>query len=295
MGGLFGAMLLLLAVSRLLWMLSHKSMANSWRIDFDDFLRYVKYYQSADLLQGSIEKSAGEINSTTRLESTRSFGLLLSRLMRSACALAALCFLLSLPIYILKELDMESASVGGETQYVTHIHMYNWLWTTAFVSGTTPAIILLIAGFVCLSYFNFVMNRLGGQDSSLSPLRKKEKSDQSHLIRFVAVWTVFLLNFVVIGTVNGLYIWSTLLDLASEVRLWIQISFALFSFLWSLVLRIGLPFRIKESRYGVWLFVCLSVMNAVLIPCAVTALSTPSCYQVSESSDFTADSHWSRD
>jgi hypothetical protein len=96
----------------------------------------------------------------------------------------------------------------------------------------------------------------------------------------LTVWVIFVLNLTVVGTVNGLYIWSTLVDLASDIRLLIQLSFALFLSLWSAVLRRGLPYKIKESRYGVWLFICLNAINNVTIPCIVTALSTPSCYQV---------------
>jgi hypothetical protein len=191
--------------------------------------------------------------------------------------LAVLCLMLVHPIYILKQLDKDSTSEGGDTYYVTHTHMYNWLWTMAFVSGTTPAIILLVAGFVCLSYFNVVMNRLGGSDNASL---KSVTVDEGNFMRVTSVWLVFFLNIIVVGTVNGLYVWSTLLDLASDVRLWIQLSFALFSSLWIVVLRLGLPSQIKESRYGVWLFICLHAMNSVMIPCAVTALSTPSCYQV---------------
>jgi uncharacterized membrane protein YhaH (DUF805 family) len=200
--------------------------------------------------------------------------------------LTALCLLLTLPVYMLKQLDQESTSQEEETQYVTHTHMYNWLWTMAFVSGTTPAIILLVAGFVCLSYFTVAVNRLGGIDErspsepSRSPSFKLVKGAQTHFVRS-SVWVVFLVNITLVGTINGLYIWSTLLDLESDFRIWIQLFFALFSSLWSLVLRICLPSQIKESRYGVWLFICLNVMNTVMIPCVVTALSTPSCYQVS--------------
>jgi hypothetical protein len=57
--------------------------------------------------------------------------------------LTVLCFLFSLPIYVLKQLDVESDDEG-------HSHMYNWLWTMAFLSGTTPAILLLLMCLVCL-------------------------------------------------------------------------------------------------------------------------------------------------
>jgi hypothetical protein len=245
------------------------------------FLHYARYYQ-LDLFH--------------RIYARHSvlFGSLLSQLLWSVFVLTTLSLLLSLPVYVLKQLDVESGSEGGETQYVTHTHMYNWLWTMAFVSGITPAIILMATSFVCLSYFNVVMNRLGGSEepspvpSALFLSSPKPVKDSHHHSSILTVWIVFLLNIVVVATVNGLYIWSTLLDLVSDVRVWIQLSFALFSSLWSLVLRIGLPSRIKESRYGVWLFICLNAMNTVMIPCVVTALSTPSCYQVSLLPDFSS-------
>jgi hypothetical protein len=248
-------------------------------------LVYLKYYQLDPLHQSDADPCRSHSRSD---QSIASFGSLLVNLMRSLCVLTALSLLLTLPVYVLKHLDVKSVSEGGDTQYITHTHMYNWLWTMAFVSGTTPAIILLVAGFVCLSYFNLMMNRLGGSgERSLSvmptpsPPMKSVTGDQDHFMRVTSVWLVFSLNIVIVGTVNGLYIWSTLLDFASEVRLWIQLSFALFSSLWIVVVRFGLPSQIKESRDGVWLFICLNVMNSVMIPCVVTALSTPSCYQVS--------------
>jgi hypothetical protein len=81
--------------------------------------------------------------------------------------------------------------------------------------------------------------------------------------------------------VNGLYLWSTLQNLSADVRICIQFSFGLFSILWSAVIRGSLSSKIKESRYGVWLLTCLSMTNNVVIPCLVTALSSPSCYLVS--------------
>jgi Leucine-rich repeat (LRR) protein len=217
--------------------------------------------------------------SSSPLQSTITFCSLLSRLIRSTCVLAILCLLFSLPVYVLKQLDVEP-SHQGDSQYVTHSHMYNWLWTMAFVSGTTPAILLLLMCLVCLLYLTFVMNHLGGgidhKDVSSSLLPPSTPP-----LKKLTVWMIFLLNVAVVGTVNGLYLWSTLLDLKGDVRIWIQVSFAFFSLLWSLVLRHRLPSNIKESKSEVWLFTSLNLMNNVIIPCLVTALSSPSCYQVS--------------
>jgi hypothetical protein len=295
MGGVLGVTLCLVAMYRFLSMLISSFKVHDPKTKNDSLFLdgcCVRHQMSAPL-QSNSRQSQAQIDSAppNPLQTIFRFESLLFHLMWLVCVLTAGCLLFSLPVYVLKQLDQDSASEGEETQYITHTHMYNWLWTMAFVSGTTPAMVLMVAGFVCLLYFTAVMNRLGDNEKPLPPslsalstrpaLLLSIKDDKVHLMRITIVWVVFFLNLAVVGTANGLYIWSTLLDLASDVRLWIQLSFALFSSLWSLVLRIGLPSHIKESRYGVWLFSCLNVMNSVLIPCAVTALSTPSCYQVS--------------
>jgi hypothetical protein len=288
MGGVLGMVMCLVGVNLVSFLLSSfllESREDKGERQRVRLIRSVSYFQSEKSIGDIISPSAPHLHPPS-LQSMVSFWSLVAHLMFSVCVLTALCLVFSLPVYVLKQLDAESTS-EGETQYVTHTHMYNWLWTMTFVSGTTPAMVLMVAGFVCLLYFNVIMNRLGGKEERSPSLRISPViGDRGHYIRITAVWTIFLVNLAVVGTANGLYIWSTLLDLASDVRLWIQLSFALFSSLWSAVLRRGLPSRIKESRYGVWLFSCLNVMNSVLIPCAVTALSTPSCYQVSFSTSW---------
>jgi hypothetical protein len=291
MGGVLGMMLCLFAIYRLLCLFASQSQDDRSKMDWFLFLMrvvgsrtvpgYVKYSDQLNLHSREAKDLASH-----PLQSINSFWSLLYHLIWSVCVFTFLSLILTLPVYLLKYLDVESINEGGDTQYVTHTHMYNWLWTMAFVSGTTPAIILMVTVFLILSYFHVIINHLGdnGNPSSSALLPASPKAlldDQSHFLGFT-VWLILFLNIIVVGTVNGLYIWSTLLDLARNLRIWIQLSFALFSSLWGVVLRRGLPSRVKDSSYGVWLFICLNVINSVMIPCAVTALSTPSCYQVSK-------------
>jgi hypothetical protein len=150
MGGLFGMILCLVAIHHFSCLLF------SWlRSPGDDrrFLLAKKCVGPGLFLDYLHQSYSRESHRLPHLfQSIVSFGSLLTHLMGSVCVLTALCLLLSLPVYVLKQLDAESTSEGGETQYVTHTHMYNWLWTMAFVSGTTPAIILMVASFVCLSF-----------------------------------------------------------------------------------------------------------------------------------------------
>ena len=239
------------------------------------YLRYLRYHT---------------LPSSSQLHSILLFGRVLCHLIQSVCMLTLLCLCLSLPIYILKQLDVES----GDPQYVTHYHIYNWLWTMAFLSGSTPVILLLLMYFVCLLYLIFVFNRLGSGtyldtipavSSSSSHDLSSGHDPNNHFLRII-LWIIFVVNLVIVGTMNGLYLWSTLLDLTSEVRIGIQFCFGLFSFLWNVTLRHGLPSKITNSMNGVWLLTRLHVMNSVIIPCMVTALSSPSCYQVSDLIDI---------
>jgi Leucine-rich repeat (LRR) protein len=240
-----------------------------------------------------------------------SFGSLLFNLIKLVCLVSSLSIICSLPLYILKETaiaeDSQEETSSGE--YVTHTHMYRWRWTMAFLSGSIPAIIFMITTLICLIVFYLLLNQIATAThqpqpqqqqlphslQALPPSHPPAPSLSTHQSlsidsisiyqepyhRMVIVWLIFFLNIAVVGTMNGLYLWSTLVDLSSDIRIGIQVSFGFSSFLWTVViLRTILPFRIRESRSGVWLFSCLCLMNNVAIPCIVTSLSSPSCYQV---------------
>jgi Leucine-rich repeat (LRR) protein len=258
-----------------------------------------------------------------------SFGLFLSNFNRSLCLLTLLSLFLSLPIYLLKVIDVESQdgdeTNDNQTQYITHTHMYRWLWTMTFISGALPSILLLTVTLLCLMTFCFIINLFGKsmsikdithQDEAVRssnscsstplPLSQSQtneedikleddnKQGQGHVgfHMSAAVWLVLMINITVVGAVNGLYLWSTLLDLSNHVRILIQFSFGLFTLAWRvLIINRGLPSQMKESCHGVWLLTCLNVVNNVLIPCVVTALSNPSCYQVSISISMISSTH----
>lgn len=210
----------------------------------------------------------------TKFPALSNYGYFLHKFLKFVCVLSLTVFLLSLPIYILKEMDARAA---GYPHYITHSQMYRWLWTTSFVSGIVPSICLLLTIFFSLVVFCLFVNNLGGSTENRVSITRSPDFQRKII---VIVWLVFIVNILVVGTVNGLYLWSTLVDLSSTFRIIIQFFFGLFIFVWRLILRLGLPEDVKESRYGVWLSTCLNLVNVVFIPCVVTALSNPTCYQV---------------
>jgi hypothetical protein len=237
--------------------------------------RYLKYCSSHRPSSAQREGTADRLVA---------FSALLSSLSRCTCALVLLSVVLSLPIYLLKGLDADSAQASDDDrgEYVTHTHLYRWLWTMAFISGWVPAILFLAsAGVICLSLL-WAIHLLGETPTvKLSNTLQAPVNDRALLL---VVWSIFVLNIAVVGAVNGLYLWSTLIDLSASQRMSIQFAFGFFSLLWGgTLLRAALPTHMERSKYGVWLSACLSVVNQVAIPCLTTALSTPSCYQVGHS------------
>jgi Leucine-rich repeat (LRR) protein len=240
--------------------------------DYQKLIQYVAY--SHDLSQS--------------LTTTTQFGLLLSELMRSVCILVSLVLLLGLPIYILKGMEILSTNEGQD--YVTHSHLYRWIWTMAFLTGRLPAVILLMMMFVCLIYFCYFVNLLSkSSNTSLAPTMSLNQlpvppltqGDQTPQSLTLIIWMTILFNVSVIGAINGLYLWSTLQDLSRGTRIWIQFIFGFFSFLWNgIFLRKLFPNEIQKSKYEVWLLTCLTVINNVAIPCLIFLLSSPACYQV---------------
>jgi Leucine-rich repeat (LRR) protein len=229
--------------------------------DFETVVQYMKFYSQAK-------------------RSSMMFGSFLFDLMRSFCLLLLLWIVTSLPIYILKILDSSS----DDPDYVTYTHLYQWLWSLAFLSGSVPAVLLILMCVISLIGFCIMINHLNSQYPFIpkSSIHSAEESIPifPHHHRWLVFFTV-IINLGVVGTMNGLYLWSTLRDLSTSAQVGIQFGFAFSCLLWTFAVRGLIGTNIKESRYGVWLFLILYLLNSVVIPCVVTALSSPSCYQVS--------------
>jgi hypothetical protein len=258
--------------------------------DTHSLLYYGRYYSCMVLIESkalamteAVTTGESRISGRGSLKETISFGYLLVHLIQSAWILTGLSLLFSLPIYVLKGHGQEEEEDSSTNSIATHSHMYRWLWTLAFLSGSLPAILLLVMTFLCLLFFSFALKRIIGKPSpdlcSNEDAFTSLPQPQSQSLQGM-MWGIFLVNVIVVSTMTGLYLWSTLMDLSSEHRILSQVAVAFVSFLWNVLLKGALPTRLQESRYGLWLFIFLSLTNTVVIPCLVTALSSPSCYQV---------------
>jgi hypothetical protein len=124
--------------------------------DYHLLMEYLNYYKLESVNRQEKEEEDSKMNA-----SIISFGYLLSNVMKMICLITLVSLFFSLPVYLLKEI---SASADDEDDtgnpYITHSHMYRWLWTMAFLTGSLPAILVLILTFVSIISFAFLLNRL---------------------------------------------------------------------------------------------------------------------------------------
>ena len=191
------------------------------------------------------------------------------------CFVSVLGIALCLPTYIMKILEDGSSNVTHSTRE----HVYRWQLSYTYTSGWVPALILLLvwAVVVSITIHSFLrykaMQGLNQRDSTGVENGPSKSA-------WMLVFLMFLINLVVVGAVNGAYVYTTLIKLSSSSRLGIQIAVAAFKFCYSFgVLPSYLLRPIGDSKQGTGILLSASLMNSLLIPCAVTALTSPSCFQ----------------
>jgi Leucine-rich repeat (LRR) protein len=212
------------------------------------------------------------------MQSMITFSYLLDTLMTSSGSLTGVTVLVSLPIYILKSISLSGKD--DELRYVTHSQTYRWLGTVAFLSGTIPALLLMIVVATALFCFTFILSTMKLKEENR--IRPLSISDSGRLAE--SSWSLlflFLINISLIGTLNGVYVWSTLIDLSPQFQTLSKFLLSFCLVVWNLILGRLIPQSMKVSSSGVWMRCFLYLTNTVTIPMIVTTLTSPSCYQVS--------------
>ena len=208
---------------------------------------------------------------------------------------AVASILLSIPLYTLKILD----STMEEPSYSTHYVQYSWLYTAALLTGTLPALLLItvwtfLMVFLFCAFPYFVDKRSietapdAAAPASAASSQKATKRDtimippvesKSSVQLNLKMCCLFLLNSIIVSTVNALFIYSTYQSLSSAAHNILQMLLALFktSYNFRVVPTIASPIRDKNTN--IYFRLCLSLFNQLLIPCIVGALTSPSCFK----------------
>jgi Leucine-rich repeat (LRR) protein len=245
------------------------------------------------------------------------FGKSLVDLMRLFLIMTFTIVFCSIPLYILKGMDNNSfVTHSHQYRWYYSIAYFSGCLPAIFLMGF--GLISMLVLLVSLSYlFKTCQNEnsksennkreLEQQQQQQSPIHRilrREPNDENDdpvmiptanekmmmdknqifdfncLRIFFYLSFIFLLNLLIVGNINGFYINSTTRqDLPTSSRIIIQFNLSLFIILWKLTIRSLVPNQIQNTLSEIKFISCLEMINSVLIPCLVTALTSPTCYE----------------
>jgi hypothetical protein len=91
---------------------------------------------------------------------------------------------------------------------------------------------------------------------------------------------IFLVNAVVVGSVNGIYVYYSGQALSPATHTGIQMGVATFTVGWNMAVLPLLAKPMKTMGGIVGIELILAVFNNIWIPCVVAAFTSPACFQV---------------
>mmetsp|Transcript_9133 Transcript_9133/g.13762 ORF Transcript_9133/g.13762 Transcript_9133/m.13762 type:complete len:1191 (+) Transcript_9133:134-3706(+) len=254
-----------------------------------------------------------EYLSSESLPRLQSFSSMLTQISWGMTALALLGIMFCLPVYVIKALE----AGRRDSEYSTHMFLYRWQWSLAYVTGYVPAAVILTswALLVCVATWvlrmevsdtsfrssedafrtsNISATSAGSRTSSHARNRTARDSDvttaavDGDVVRPVpriqrvlgcgSASMRFVFNLVVVFTVNAVYIFYIFKAVDGKIIFMLQFLVAGFMLFWNLFV---VPSRILSDVDipvdRVWFTVCYLVFNSIVVPCLATTLTNPSC------------------
>lgn len=219
-----------------------------------------------------------------------SFATALESVAKISLVIMILGFFCCLPIYILKSFDNGESS----PEYATHSYLYRWMWTTAYATNEVNSGILLAAWAISIFVFVMLLSLWLDVSSVMMSQRSSTASDdhfKSFVLKLMAatqftfvdafqMFSLAIINIVVVGAVNVAYIVAVFKELSPTNHLMVQLAMATFKYYWNFVC---VPWLIlgplKNTRYKAGLRLTLMLINSVWLPFLVTALTSPACFR----------------
>jgi hypothetical protein len=196
-----------------------------------------------------------------------------------------------LPIYGIK-----FAEYGiDDNIYTTHSYQYHWTLSIAYLKGNIPAVAIMFMWMSVIGAMTIFVVKDGPLSRFISTLNSLSRRQISTASRESSVSTpsigrrrltysfIFLINALITGAVNVAYIYSEDQALSSDKHLQIRFAVAAFKVLWNMIAvpQLVKPMKTPSKIVGIELIIL--VFNNIVIPCLVTAFSSPSCFRVSMS------------
>ena len=186
--------------------------------------------------------------------------------------------------------------------HTTHAYQYRWLLSVAFMHGDTSFVLLLVMWISTVFTFRILTIRDGPLrrwvpwDTRRRCARERVHSDTGSVQTEVTIdghndpehthWSitkalgVLLLNSLIVGGIDSMYILAFSQSLPSTSLVTLQIVVAVFKVSWNMVVVPLLARQMKAAAKIITMEMMLLILNAIILPCIATALTSPSCFQV---------------
>lgn len=196
-------------------------------------------------------------------------GVYFDTLRRRVCVLTACIFMVFIPVY------------GAlRVYYSTHTYMYAWTLSAAFLSGVTPGIVLAVFWFGFYIVILIRKDRFFSSviDAEVNIETENESTSKNWNCDFVRQYTLLLVNFGVVATINAVFVYITI-TYSSSATASASIGLAFFKLVWTKLILRYFSQNHTRSIFGLyWRRTLLLTINNVAIPVIATAIIDTSCF-----------------
>jgi hypothetical protein len=164
---------------------------------------------------------------------------------------------------------------------------YLYSFSTTFLSGVTPSIILFILGFISILVVYYVLDNYKLKYDENKNIENKNNENEivkyNENLRKLSLFIVLIINIWVMFIVNGLYVYSTFF-LNSLKLFFIEIAVAFLKIFWFwqavplLTKKIKSIFNCKNSNDETTFQCLISIINNIAIPLCASAILSPNCF-----------------
>jgi hypothetical protein len=213
----------------------------------------------------------------------------------------AMMLFLQLLLLMLLAVSPVYSARGSDPVHSTHASTYAWFWSLAYMRGVLPSALIALAWclLITLCYYHMIAASFPGTHHSddEGDAQVKCRNDNFELPGENGIPSIaeiarlpsysyprkivsMLVNAAVAVTINALYIYSMQQPLSGLVHFSIQFSLALFRMLYNFWVLPVLTRSYSDPIASVLMRLRLLTVNNLVIPCVVTAFTSPECFQV---------------
>ena len=167
--------------------------------------------------------------------------------------------------------------------YGTHQYRYAWNVSVAYLSGVTPAVILVVFWSFFLVFYFAVMSRnpLGAVGGILATPNPQVQG----AAKWVTYGLLVAINFAVTLVINGVYV-NSALYLSTAEAIWVQIAVGCMKSLWNILFvenvselqRCCVTTSAEDELHDTLSVAMIVILNNIAIPCLAEAVADSNCF-----------------